>query len=160
MLMVWQCRALAAATAQRDFHFLVGRIEFSIGLCQNVNSGSFSHFYPCGDIGQRAFRKIERCRQRVGVVGHQNRNLCCLGQMAGHGHRYNRPVLGNIGGRKTDFIARSDEHTSELLSLMRISYAVLCLNHKEREWTSDCGYHVYANGCDDERELYPSTSSL
>src|SRR3546814_13100658 len=32
-----------------------------------------------------------------------------------------------LGGAK---LARSDEHTSELQSLMRISYAVFCLNKK------------------------------
>src|SRR3546814_4363449 len=29
------------------------------------------------------------------------------------------------------FLERSDEHTSELQSLMRISYAVFCLKHKQ-----------------------------
>src|SRR3546814_9522652 len=32
-----------------------------------------------------------------------------------------------------DFIARSEEHTSELQSLMRISYAVFCLKKKNNE---------------------------
>src|SRR3546814_7759322 len=31
-----------------------------------------------------------------------------------------------------DWIARSEEHTSELQSLMRISYAVLCLKQKKQ----------------------------
>src|SRR3546814_9499323 len=43
----------------------------------------------------------------------------------------------NIGGVAMD--ARSEEHTSELQSLMRISYAVLCLkkknNHKQQNET-------------------------
>src|SRR3546814_3393903 len=30
-----------------------------------------------------------------------------------------------------EFVARSEEHTSELQSLMRISYAVFCLNKKK-----------------------------
>src|SRR3546814_10423012 len=30
------------------------------------------------------------------------------------------------------FTARSEEHTSELQSLMRISYAVFCLKHKKK----------------------------
>src|SRR3546814_8632511 len=33
-------------------------------------------------------------------------------------------------GRRSLFIARSEEHTSELQSLMRISYAVFCLKKK------------------------------
>src|SRR3546814_3904666 len=37
-------------------------------------------------------------------------------------------LLGLIWGR----VHRSEEHTSELQSLMRISYAVLCLKNKKR----------------------------
>src|SRR3546814_7378571 len=33
----------------------------------------------------------------------------------------------------TDFHLRSEEHTSELQSLMRISYAVFCLNKKQHK---------------------------
>src|SRR3546814_3933033 len=33
----------------------------------------------------------------------------------------------NIGGEREQHILRSEEHTSELQSLMRISYAVFCL---------------------------------
>src|SRR3546814_10066644 len=42
-------------------------------------------------------------------------------------------VLGWAAGRTLDFApgtARSEEHTSELQSLMRISYAVFCLKKK------------------------------
>src|SRR3546814_2217332 len=45
-----------------------------------------------------------------------------------------RPVAAVVGGR-------SEEHTSELQSLMRISYAVFCLKQKNknsRNQTSDC----------------------
>src|SRR3546814_9102457 len=38
-------------------------------------------------------------------------------------------ALGSLGGPVT----RSEEHTSELQSLMRISYAVFCLKHKKNE---------------------------
>src|SRR3546814_19225314 len=34
--------------------------------------------------------------------------------------------------RMTEFMNRSEEHTSELQSLMRISYAVFCLKKKKR----------------------------
>src|SRR3546814_2112771 len=37
------------------------------------------------------------------------------------------PLLQGPGGGRTDDGARSEEHTSELQSLMRISYAVFCL---------------------------------
>src|SRR3546814_6605216 len=35
-----------------------------------------------------------------------------------------------LAGVPTDHVARSEEHTSELQSLMRISYAVFCLKKK------------------------------
>src|SRR3546814_8708101 len=37
---------------------------------------------------------------------------------------------GVTGGNKTPGVSRSEEHTSELQSLMRISYAVFCLKKK------------------------------
>src|SRR3546814_9772651 len=39
-----------------------------------------------------------------------------------------------VGGYiKTDIVERSEEHTSELQSLMRISYAVFCLKKKKQK---------------------------
>src|SRR3546814_3685820 len=46
---------------------------------------------------------------------------------AGHGVRVNCVAPGLI----RSFSSRSEEHTSELQSLMRISYAVFCLNKKK-----------------------------
>src|SRR3546814_5801321 len=40
------------------------------------------------------------------------------------------PDRGCRGWRRGDVILRSEEHTSELQSLMRISYAVFCLKKK------------------------------
>src|SRR3546814_2632647 len=37
-----------------------------------------------------------------------------------------------IDGRDTKTVRRSEEHTSELQSLMRISYAVFCLKKKKK----------------------------
>src|SRR3546814_4372081 len=39
--------------------------------------------------------------------------------------------------------ARSEEHTSELQSLMRISYAVLCLNTKRRDRDTSAVYDIW-----------------
>src|SRR3546814_2860205 len=47
------------------------------------------------------------------------------------GHKYDR-----LGGRRTD-VQRSEEHTSELQSLMRISYAVFCLKKKNTHTNKD-----------------------
>src|SRR3546814_3904358 len=42
-------------------------------------------------------------------------------------------IIGAMAGAKSDVIpyGRSEEHTSELQSLMRISYAVFCLTKKK-----------------------------
>src|SRR3546814_10617507 len=39
--------------------------------------------------------------------------------------------------------SRSEEHTSELQSLMRISYAVFCLKKKKRLTTTNCRQHIH-----------------
>src|SRR3546814_1086297 len=44
-----------------------------------------------------------------------------------------RAVRARIGSR--DASTRSEEHTSELQSLMRISYAVFCLKKKKKQTT-------------------------
>src|SRR3546814_4193929 len=40
--------------------------------------------------------------------------------------------LGYSGPGRSDWVQRSEEHTSELQSLMRISYAVFCLKKKKK----------------------------
>src|SRR3546814_2962628 len=47
--------------------------------------------------------------------------------------RHLEPAHMRIGGGKAVAVARSEEHTSELQSLMRISYAVFCLKKKKPE---------------------------
>src|SRR3546814_7430937 len=43
------------------------------------------------------------------------------------------PIRGSpIGSRQSGWQSRSEEHTSELQSLMRISYAVFCLKKKKK----------------------------
>src|SRR3546814_5442723 len=50
--------------------------------------------------------------------------------VAGRGYR---EAAGPVGRRAADRAARSEEHTSELQSLMRISYAVFCLKKKKKK---------------------------
>src|SRR3546814_8110801 len=54
----------------------------------------------------------------AGIVDHRH--------VRGHGHRYRWHA-------DMAYLRRSEEHTSELQSLMRISYAVLCLKTKNTE---------------------------
>src|SRR3546814_1213799 len=75
-----------------------------------------------------------RQAQRVtGDVGHAVEDLRRL-VAVGHDHRaalaLERVDLVDPGQVVRDFQARSEEHTSELQSLMRNSYAVFCLKKK------------------------------
>src|SRR3546814_2112330 len=46
----------------------------------------------------------------------------------------------NMGQISTEIISRSEEHTSELQSLMRISYAVFCLKKKKKNNKHNINY--------------------
>src|SRR3546814_6872244 len=46
------------------------------------------------------------------------------------------PGADGAGGDRPRAIGRSEEHTSELQSLMRISYAVFCLKKKKKKTTN------------------------
>src|SRR3546814_5699624 len=66
------------------------------------------------------------------------------GRGSGGGSRASSPPAGGAGraGRRppASRSGRSEEHTSELQSLMRISYAVFCLKKKSND-TSEVGRH-------------------
>src|SRR3546814_21084500 len=54
--------------------------------------------------------------------------------------RYRLHHVGKQGG-SADYAVRSEEHTSELQSLMRNSYAVFCLKNKNIPDTPDTSIH-------------------
>src|SRR3546814_2347974 len=72
-------------------------------------------------LGLRFGRVDERCRRGAGAVAHGNGGLQVL-----VGHIIDREVQSDAA-----IPERSEEHTSELQSLMRISYAVFCLKKKK-----------------------------
>src|SRR3546814_10875526 len=59
---------------------------------------------------------------------------------------YPSPYMGAEDDRELEllgkYLLRSDEHTSELQSLMRISYAVFCLKKKKRNNTIHTKHHL------------------
>src|SRR3546814_6865620 len=77
-----------------------------------------------------AARAGEVLAEEVGPlpVGAQARQVACI-FAAGHQHLY---TVTNFGALE---LGRSEEHTSELQSLMRISYAVFCLKKKHKKTT-------------------------
>src|SRR3546814_10523966 len=56
--------------------------------------------------------------------------LICLARLGGYLARAHDPPPGNLVVWRGMRRLRSEEHTSELQSLMRISYAVFCLKKK------------------------------
>src|SRR3546814_10903479 len=89
------------------------------------------------------FRLFSRKARRAARVDHKLRLAvqigADIGQRAdvpafGHGGKAAARALGGAGFQRTAFGApRSEENTSELQSLMRISYAVFCLKKKKKK---------------------------
>src|SRR3546814_10583060 len=75
--------------------------------------------------------------ERPMVVAHDMGGAATLRAHLLHGCNFERYVLMNVvamrpwGSAFFDHVGRSEEHTSELQSLMRISYAVFCLKKKK-----------------------------
>src|SRR3546814_6583266 len=89
------------------------------------------------------FRSLGQLRQAVGVLAQFLR----IGPQRRHRRRHRQRLavaVGDHAARSGDrdlaqdpriglLLVRSEEHTSELQSLMRISYAVLCLKKKTKK---------------------------
>src|SRR3546814_5538756 len=85
------------------------------------------------------FADINRTRREI-CEQHRRRGEETLAKEVAHIHRHVEARFGNaipfqphVGGGVAR--QRSEEHTSELQSLMRISYAVFCLKKKRRTKT-------------------------
>src|SRR3546814_7339446 len=81
------------------------------------------------------FRSVGLGDRRLGIQ--HDAQLLLAGDGRGVGAIVQRPVLARghqrpVGHRPHPAAARSEEHASELQSLMRISYAVFCLKKKNR----------------------------
>src|SRR3546814_7333695 len=75
--------------------------------------------------------QADACLGRTqGVVGRIDRAIEVMGICGGH-HEAAPVPFGSAWRARTG--ARSEEHTSELQSLMRISYAVFCLKKKKKK---------------------------
>src|SRR3546814_8226318 len=88
------------------------------------------HEQPVQDIGSLA----DRCRDHLGcerriLIGHMAVSLEARDVAIFRVDQIHRLAL--LGSKEELPVARSEEHTSELQSLMRISYAVFCLKKKK-----------------------------
>src|SRR3546814_1329058 len=87
--------------------------------------------------GQRRWGELRRCSGTVHIA-----LKIALMRVAQHHHRHRRHRQRQQHAEKAEHLAtghdreRSEEHTSELQSLMRISYAVFCLKKKKNTSTN------------------------
>src|SRR3546814_4386075 len=90
-------------------------------------------------------RLSRRGRGRWGIRGEPTGAGACNGQA----NPQEAGECGGPSGRRAGppLGRRSEEHTSELQSLMRISYAVFCLKKKKQKARTqeDIGYTTYTN---------------
>src|SRR3546814_8452978 len=85
----------------------------------------------------REFRIVEDTDQHRQVDAGDHADAVVVSELVGDVAGCRTECIGQnqyaIAGIKSlDHLARSKEHTSELKSLMRISYAVFCLNNKNQ----------------------------
>src|SRR3546814_4964973 len=79
-------------------------------------------------------------RARPGLQ-HPRRTRRLVAQRAATEHQPAEHLPRRGGGRPG--AQRSEEHTSELQSLMRISYAVFCLKKKKKIYLMIFSFHIY-----------------
>src|SRR3546814_4024192 len=74
-------------------------------------------------------------RRGSGIQPKGSRSRTCAAKVAAARSRVKRPPL-RASPFHAQLIQKSEEHTSELQSLMRISYAVFCLKKKNKKYTN------------------------
>src|SRR3546814_2943006 len=91
------------------------------------------------DVGMRGERRADAGRKAVAI----DRERGARGHLVDAAFAHDqRAQAAHLGVEQPDRVAlRSEEHTSELQSLMRISYAVFCLKKKKTTNT----YNQYHN---------------
>src|SRR3546814_6922891 len=117
-------------------------MSFSCPRTASSTFGSVSRLIrnpSCFDCSSNATRKNRNSRSRT-INNHTNSIKCSSTIVAvtdvRRKARDSKPDVENIPGRFDD-ATRSEEHTSELQSLMRISYAVFCLITKTTQSKSE-----------------------
>src|SRR3546814_1184471 len=81
-----------------------------------------------GGVGGSRQRSVDRRDFPKGIIGVADRRTDrAVARRRGHAARF---AVGVVVGDRDLGLVRSEEHTSELQSLMRISYAVFCLTKK------------------------------
>src|SRR3546814_10197353 len=97
-------------------------------------------FLSLGALEEQVLDEVRDARLRLGLVARAGADPEAQRHRSGRGNALGDDPLAGIQLRKNVFLHgpivlaaayRSEEHTSELQSLMRISYAVFCLKKKQ-----------------------------
>src|SRR3546814_4896021 len=89
----------------------------------------YTTLFRSTDFSPRANERPKKQAELLGAAGSRTPTKCWLGMLQSES-RYHQQRLQQI--RSKLIKTRSEEHTSELQSLMRISYAVFCLKKKTK----------------------------
>src|SRR3546814_1124770 len=92
----------------------------------------FGHAQACSRGGTRGEHRIAPLPSRRGAETHPFDGIASP-----------RCTAGRSSPRCSHAATRSEEHTSELQSLMRISYAVFCLKKKTKQHTKPQALHIH-----------------
>src|SRR3546814_4614171 len=114
--------------------------DWSSDVCSSdlsARGASGRHERPAGQGHPRQFGPADRCGQRSWRRGEENRRGSSRGLMIPPLPLRERVKVDVYVNANYDAVhnllrGRSEEHTSELQSLMRISYAVFCLQKKNQ----------------------------
>src|SRR3546814_1149551 len=82
---------------------------------------------------------------RIGERETDGEGNCRVERDADRGHEQHQEKLG------LPVVLRSEEHTSELQSLMRISYAVFCLKKNTKKSSTKTTHNKYKQNTDDDK---------
>src|SRR3546814_1521670 len=119
--------------------------DWSSDVCSSDLQLSTEHQPVPGAGGRTA--ALRRCRALGADAGRgrprRGEAECALRPVAGLQHAGRNPAGGHRGGQRQQL--RSEEHTSELQSLMRISYAVFCLKKKNAQTITQTNTYNHIN---------------
>src|SRR3546814_3405938 len=110
-------------------HLVIGQDQTAARAAQRLVRGR------CHDMGMFERVWMRPTRHKTGEMGHVHHQLRIdrVRDLAEPGKVYLARISRAAGNDQLGMIfARSEEHTSELQSLMRISYAVFCLKKKNK----------------------------
>src|SRR3546814_2500085 len=90
-------------------------------------------------------RPPSACAPAAGPPSHLNPNMTTTGTSTGSKDGMIISLIADLVSMSTalSYCGRSEEHTSELQSLMRISYAVFCLKKKTNNQQSETTINIH-----------------